>query len=169
MFRKNGNQYNITYLLRRLSLVCLVISIFRLLIGKLKLSKQFIGTKVEIDKDSNYEIFRDIAIKKFDFDYKSTIFIVSFKFSKLSFKANKLASIIPMLIIAGFPGFIKKIYSVNHKNGYWQGIYQWESIDYLEDYKNSFVFKLMNRRAIPKSINSVQYENRSIHSFILDE
>ena len=74
-----------------------------------------------------------------------------------------------MLIIAGFPGFIKKMYAVNHKNGYWQGMYQWESIDYLEDYKNSFVFKLMNRRAIPESINSVKYENRSIHSFIPDE
>jgi hypothetical protein len=154
---------------RRLSFVCLVLSIFRLLTGKLILSKQFIGRTVEMDKNSNYEIFRHITFKKFDFDYKSTVFIVSFKFSTLSHRANKLASIIPMLLIAGFPGFIKKIYAVNHKNGYWQGMYQFESIEYLEDYKNSFVFKLMNKRAIPETLNSIHYDTQSLYSIILRE
>lgn len=152
---------------RKLPLSCLVISIFRLLIGKLRLSNQFIGKTVEMDKNSNYEIFRHITNKQVDSDSKSTVFIVSFKFSKLSHKANKLTSIIPMLLITGFPGFVKKIYAVNHKNGYWQGMYQWESIENLEEYKKSFVFKAMNKRAIPGSVNSVQYENISLDSYIL--
>lgn len=154
---------------RRLSFVCLVISIFRLLIGKLILSKQFIGKTIEIEKDSKYEIFRHITIKRFDFDCKSTVFIVSFKFSNLSHRANRIVSIIPMLLIAGFPGFMKKIYAVNRENGYWQGMYQFESNQYLEDYKNSFVFKLMNKRAINESLHSVQYENHSLYYFIQDE
>lgn len=148
--------------LRKLPLSCLVISIFRLLSGELRLSDQFIGNIVEMDENSNYEIFRHITNKQVESDFKSTVFIVSFKFSKLSHKANKRASIIPMLLITGFPGFVKKIYAVNHKNGYWQGMYQWASVEDLEEYKKSFVFKVMNKRAVPGSINSVQYENKSL-------
>ena len=153
---------------RKLPLTCLVISIFRLLIGKLRLSKQFMGKTVKMDKNSNYQIFRHITNKEVDSDCKSTVFIVSFKFSKLSHKANKLTSIIPMLLITGFPGFVKKIYAVNRENGYWQGMYQWESSENLEEYKKSFVFKVMNKRAIPESINSVHYENISLDSFIME-
>ena len=71
-----------------------------------------------------------------------------------------------MLLITGFPGFVKKIYAVNKKNGYWQGMYQWESLEYLEEYKKSFVFKVMNKRAIPETIKSIQYENKSLDNFI---
>lgn len=145
----------------------MVISIFRLLIGKLRLSKQFLGKTIVMDKNSNYQIFRHIKNTEVDSDLKATVFIVSFKFSHLSHKANKLTSIIPMLLITGFPGFIEKIYAVNHENGYWQGMYQWESIENLEQYKNSFVFKVMKKRAIPESIKSIQYENKSLNSFIL--
>jgi hypothetical protein len=169
MVRKNINLYKMTSKFRKLPLTCLIISIFRLLIGKLRLSKQFIGKTVEMNKNSHYQIFRHITNTQVDSDYKSTVFIVSFKFSKLSHKANKLTSIIPMLLITGFPGFVKKIYAVNHKNGYWQGMYQWESIENLEEYKNSIVFKVMNKRAIPESINSVQYENRSLDSYIFQK
>ena len=121
-----------------------------------------------MDKNSSYEIFRHIKCKQFGSEFKSSVFIVSFKFSKLSYNANKLASIIPMLLITGFPGFVKKIYAVNHKNGYWQGMYQWKSTENLEEYKKSFVFKVMNKRAIPESIKSVQYENRSLDSNIME-
>ena len=154
---------------RKFPLTCLVISIFRLLTGKLRLSKQLMGKTVKMDENSQYQIFRHITNMRVDSDCKSTVFIVSFKFSKLSYKANKLTSIIPMLLIIGFPGFVKKIYAVNHKNGYWQGMYQWESLENLEEYKNSLVFKVMNKRAIPGSIKSVQYENRSLNSYIMQK
>jgi hypothetical protein len=124
---------------------------------------------IEMDDDSKFEIFRHITKKKFSFNSKYTMFIVSFKFSHLSHKANKLASIVPMLLITGFPGFVKKIYAVNHKNGYWQGMYQWESLENLEEYKTSFVFKVMNKRAIPESIKSIHYENKSLDTFIKEK
>jgi hypothetical protein len=154
---------------RKLPLTCLFVSIYKLIIGKLRLSNQFIDKIVVMDKNSNYQIFRHITNKQVNSDLKTTVFIVSFKFSHLSHKANKLTSIIPMLLITGFPGFVKKIYAVNHKNGYWQGMYQWESMESLEEYKNSFVFKVMNKRAIPESIKSVQYENKSLDSFIMEK
>ena len=84
----------------------------------------------------------------------------------LSHKANKLASIIPMLMIAGFPGFIAKIYAVNPENGYWQGMYQWKSVEYLEEYKKSLVFRIMNKRAIRGSVTMSEIKDQSLNDFI---
>jgi hypothetical protein len=151
---------------RRLPPVCLFVSVFRLITGKLRLSDLFKGEIIEMDDHSNFQVFRHITDRKVTFTSKFTVFIVSFKFSHLSHKANKLASIVPMLLISGFPGFVKKIYAVNHKNGYWQGMYQWESLESLEEYKKSFVFRVMNKRAIPKTIQAVQFENQSLDSFL---
>lgn len=153
---------------RKFPLTCLIVSICKLLIGKLKLSRGFIGRVVKMDDNLYFHIFRHIRTSKADSDLKSTVFIVSFKFSRLSHKANKLASIIPMLLITGFPGFLKKIYAVNPENGYWQGMYQWESVEKLEEYKKSFVFKMMNKRAIPESISLFQIENKSLDKYILE-
>ena len=85
--------------------VCLVISIGRLLIGKLKLSKQYLNDTVKMKDGQEFTIFRHITafpLKKQD---TSATYIVSFKFARLSHSANKIASIIPMLLITGFPGF----------------------------------------------------------------
>ncbi|KJF44138.1 hypothetical protein [Draconibacterium sediminis] len=124
---------------------------------------------IEMDDNSNFQIFRHATKKKVDFNTQFTVFIVSFKFLHLSHKANKLTSIVPMLLITGFPGFVKKIYAVNYKNGYWQGMYQWKSLENLEEYKRSFVFKMMNKRAIQESIKSIHYENKSLDTFIKEK
>jgi hypothetical protein len=47
-------------------------------------------------------------------------------------------------------------------------MYQWESLEHLEEYKKSFVFKVMNKRAIPETIKSIQYENKSLDNFIIE-
>ena len=151
---------------RKHPLTCLFVSVYSLITGRIRLSNLYMGQIIEMDDDSNFEIFRHITQKKANFNSKYTVFIVSFKFSHLSYKANKLTSIVPMLLITGFPGFVKKIYAVDPKNGYWQGMYQWESMESLEEYKTSFVFRMMNKRAIQESINSVQYENKSLDAFM---
>jgi hypothetical protein len=56
---------------------------------------------------------------------------------------------------------------VNKNNGYWQGMYQWESLQDLEAYKKSFVYKMMNKRAIPESIQSRILLNNSLDKYIL--
>ena len=152
--------------IRKSPLVCLIISLVRLVIGKLRLSDLYLTKTILMKDNSRYKIFRHISIKDSQNDAASTLFIVSFKFAHLSHKANKKASIIPMLLITGFPGFVKKIYAVNPENGYWQGMYQWRSSKNLEEYKKSFVFRIMNKRAIQGSINSFEIENENLLSFI---
>ncbi|WP_167619485.1 hypothetical protein [Maribellus sediminis] len=149
--------------------LCLFISIGRLLAGKLKLSKQYLKDTVKMEDGQEFIIFRhitDYPVKNIE---QAVTFIVRFKFARLSHNANRFASIIPMLLITGFPGFQTKMYAVNKNNGYWQGMYQWESMENLEEYKNSFVFKVMNKRANPESIKSTHYENKSLYTFIKEK
>jgi len=146
--------------------VCLGISLFKLLFGKLRISGKYKGSSVKMDDKQVFQIFRHISIYPSRVDDSMIVFIVQFKFARLSHKANKLASIIPMLLITGFPGFVTKMYAVNHESGYWQGMYQWKSKEHLEDYKKSFVFKMMNKRAIKESVSSIDFANQSLIKFI---
>ena len=152
--------------IRRTPVVCLIISVVQLLTGRLKFAKNYLNNPIKMDNEKNFVIFRHITTHPLNHFVGECVFIISFKFMSLSHKVNKLTSIIPMLMIAGSPGFIAKIYAVNKCNGYWQGMYQWKSADYLEDYKKSFVFKIMNKRAIPDSITSVEIMNQSLTDFI---
>lgn len=137
--------------------VCLWISLVRLIFGRLRLSRSFAGHIIRMEDGEQYSVFRHIH--RFpEKDVAAPItFIVRFKFSRFSHNTNRVISIIPMLLITGFPGFHTKIYGVNLKNGYWQGMYQWESEQALEDYKQSFVYRMMNMRAIDDSISSKKF------------
>ena len=119
-----------------------------------------------MEDNQKYTIFRHVKVYPPRKSEVTIVFIVRFKFARLSHKANTIASIIPMLLISGFPGFNTKIYAVNKDNGYWQGMYQWESKQVLEDYKKSFVFRMMNKRAIKESLFSIEYENQYLSDFI---
>lgn len=146
--------------------MCLFISIGRLLTGKLKVSKRYLGDTVKMDDGQEFTIFRHITKDPVDADEQAVIFIVRFRFARLSHNANRIASIIPMLMITGFPGFQTKMYAVNKENGHWQGMYQWKTKKHLEDYLRSFVYRLMNKRAIQETISSREYSNRLLIDYI---
>ena len=134
--------------------VCLSIAMLELLNGRLGISREFVGRRIVNDDGQVFTIFRHIKKRKASITEHRTVFVVRFKFARLSFKANKLASMIPMLLIAGYPGFVQKVYSVNRENGYWQGMYEWESARHLEAYWLSFVYRMMNKRALKGSVQS---------------
>jgi hypothetical protein len=162
----NENLKTLKDMFRRLPPVCLSIAIARLLTGKLRLSRQYVGTQILTENDKVFRIFRNIRIRQEETNDGNIVFVVQFKFARLSHRANKLASFIPMLIIAGHPGFIQKIYAADHDSGRWQGMYQWKSREYLEQYKRSFVYRMMNKRAVKSSIMSFDLENTRLIDYI---
>ena len=140
--------------IRKIPPVCLFIAFALLLTGRLRVSNKYVGAAVRNEKGQVFKVFRNIKINKNRQSPGNCVFIVSFKFARLSHRANKVASIIPMLIIAGFPGFVQKLYAVNKANGYWQGMYEWRSLNHLETYKHSFVYRMMNKRARKGTVES---------------
>jgi hypothetical protein len=154
--------------MRKIPPICLIISLMRLLIRDLRLPKHHAGKTLGMENGEEYTVFRHITRHPAHHYGSGCVFVVRFRFARLSHKANKLASIIPMLIISGYPGFVSKIYAVNLKNGYWQGMYQWESLKRLAEYKNSLVFRIMNKRALPDTIESFVIRDNSIEEYIGD-
>ena len=152
--------------LRQIPLACFLISVSRILAGKLKYAKDFTGRSVTMDDGTTFTIFREIKRFPINSQDSECVFIVRFKFKHLSHNANKIASKIPMLLIAGQPGFVAKCYAVNHQNGFWQGMYQWESVKDLEDYQKSFVYRMMNNRAVPETIQSEVFPNQKLDEFV---
>lgn len=146
--------------------VCLSIAIVELLTGKLRMSQEFVGRETVTDDGQVFTVFRQIKKRKAEFFEERITFIVTFKFARLSHRANKLASIIPMLVIAGTPGFVQKLYAVNKENGFWQGMYEWRSADHLEAYQKSFVYRMMNKRALKGTVQPLTIPNCAITDLI---
>ena len=155
--------------LRNLPPVCLVYSLFNIVTGRLGYSKQFVGSVLTNKDNEQFTIFRHIRKKSLNKSGSGVVFIVSFKFSSLSHKVNRIISKLPMLLIAGFPGFQKKMYAVNVKNGYWQGMYQWRSQSDLEAYQKSLVFRMMNKRAVKGSVTTDTFVNINLDNFIQEQ
>jgi hypothetical protein len=145
---------------------CLWISIVRLMFARLKFSKTHTWQTLIMDDGEEYTVFRHIRMHPEKELVLPITFIVRFKFARLSYRANRIASIIPMLLITGYPGFQIKMYCVNRENGYWQGMYQWESERALDDYKRSFVFRVMNRRAIQGTVTTWDIPDQRLLDFI---
>jgi hypothetical protein len=137
-----------------------------MLTGKLKYSSINLNKSVQTEDGSEFIVFRQISRYPKLASKHSCVFIVRFKFKHLSHKANRIASKIPMLLIAGHPGFVSKCYAVNHKNGYWQGMYEWKSLQDLEAYKESFVFRVMNRRAVSNSVQFKTMINQNLTQYL---
>jgi len=141
--------------IRRVAPICLIVAVCQLVRGKLQFSREYLGKTIVMHDGQQFTVFRhmNLRIKNIDFDDSPTIFVVRFKFAKLSYKINRILSCIPIPFIAGSPGFRDKIWMVNEKNGYWQGIYQWDTVRCAEDYKDSFVLSMMTKRAIPETVS----------------
>ena len=148
--------------------VCLGISIARLITGRLRLSRTLKVQTLKMHDGQEYTVFRQIRLTSEMKEASPITFIVRFKFTRLSHKANKIASLIPMLLITGYPGFNIKIYGVNRASGFWQGLYQWSNPNALEDYKQSFVYRMMNKRAIKSTISALELENQALMDYIED-
>ena len=144
----------------------MLLSLVKLLFGRLKYFQEFVGTTVKMENGQEYQIFRHIKSIHQNNNYEGSVFIVSFKFAGLSYKANKFVSQFPMLLITGFPGFQTKMYAVNRESGYWLGMYQWESTRTLEEYKKSFVLKVMNWRAIDSSVKYREFDKHLLEDYI---
>jgi hypothetical protein len=152
--------------LRKIPPVCLVISLARLVSGRLIVSHSYRERPVVNARGGTFIIFRHIRVNPLEQETGNCVFVVSFKFARLSFRANKLASVVPMLMITGFPGFMQKMYAMDPDTGFWQGMYQWRSGEHLEAYQKSFVFRMMKRRAINGTVNELTLLNQQLTDYL---
>ena len=122
---------------------------------KLHFTKDRNGEIVTSSEGKEYVIFRGVTVdpKNNQQENSNAILKIQFNFKSGSAKTNKRLSVIPIPFIAGSPGFRSKYWMIHEPSGGFQGIYDWDSVEDIENYKKSFAIKLMSRRAVPETIN----------------
>lgn len=152
--------------IRKIPPACLGIALAKLLTGSLRMSKEYLGDEVKKEDGNVFRVFRNIKNHKQVSSPDACVFVVRFRFARLSHNANRVASLIPMLMIAGFPGFIQKLYAVNQENGHWQGMYEWKSSKHLEAYRLSFVYRMMKKRSLQGTLQSQTISKYHLSDFM---
>jgi len=152
---------------RRLPPVCIIVAIGSLLIGRIRFPRNHLGKTIEMEDGQRFTAFRHVTKLRRGVE-NPAVLVVRFTFAKYSQKANRRLSLIPIPLIVGFLGFRDKIWMVNEENGYWQGVYQWDSVQSVEEYKRSFVLGIMNRRASPKTVTSQVVLNTHLQDYMND-
>jgi len=141
-------------------------AIYYLLTAKLKFPSNYNNKVVRAEDGKEFTIFRHMCLKPRSRATEGSIFIVRFKFKKFSHSTNLRLSRIPILLIAGFPGFRDKLWMIDWETDCWQGIYQWENVEAIENYKKSFVLGMMNKRAIDNSISYNIIKDKNIDDYL---
>ena len=148
------------------ALSSIIRAIYYLIISKLQFPSSHTNKILRTDDGKEFKIFRHMHLKSSSQSEAGSIFIVRFKFKKFSHKTNTRLSKIPVLLIAGFPGLRDKLWMIDWKTDYWQGLYQWESVNAIKNYKKSFVLGMMNKRAINKSISYEIIKDKNLDDYL---
>ena len=126
--------------------------------------KEYKSQILTMEDGKKFHVIRDVRVDiKQNPEKTFAVFIVRFKFSGLPLAVNKRMSIFPTPFLLANPGFLEKIWTVS-EDGYFQGIYQWDSKASAESYPHSFIFKMMTKRS---KAGTLSYE--SIPDTILSE
>lgn len=152
--------------IRKMPIICLLNGWIHLLSHKVKFSKELIGKTINMPDGHTYTVFRHMYKSNSDTKANGSILMINFKFRKFSYRVNKILSLIPIPLIAGFPGFYDKVWMYDPISGFWYGLYQWENDSTIEDYQKSFVLRVMNSRADKKSITMKQISKCSLQEFL---
>ena len=153
-----------------LLIFCLIIArttIGNLLRGYVHFPKEYVGDVLTMEDGKMFTVFRRLKVDgKGDNPDDLAVFKVRFKFKNLSTGANKRLSIIPAPFLMGMTGFREKNWTINENTNDFQGIYQWTSREMAERYPDTFIFKLMTKRAAPGTVSYEIIPNTDLSEYL---
>jgi hypothetical protein len=153
-----------------LLIFCLIIArttIGNLLRGYVHFPKEYVGEVLTMEDGKMFTVFRRLKVDGKGYNPDDlAVFKVRFKFKNLSTGANKRLSIIPAPFLMGMKGFQEKIWTINKSTNDFQGIYQWSSKEAAMRYPDTFIFKLMTKRAAPGTISYEIMPNTDLVEYI---
>ncbi len=124
----------------------------RLLSKRIHFSKEYKGKILTMEDGQKFEVIRNLIVDpKQDIEKSCAVFKVRFKFFRLPLAVNKCISAFPTPFLMAKPGFRQKIWTLT-EDGYFQGIYQWSTEEFAASYPDSFIFKLMTKRAVEGTV-----------------
>ena len=154
--------------LRRLPPVCVLVAALQGLRGRLGFQHRHVGRVLVTEDGQRLRVFRHLARREGSEQAGSSpaVFVARFRFRRFSQRLNRLLSLIPVPLIAGYPGFRHKLWMADEATGTWQGVYEWESPEAVKVYRSSLVLALMNRRADATSISYTMLQDTRLDDFV---
>ena len=134
-----------------------------LIIGRISFPRDRNGEEILMSDGQKFTIFRQVKIKprKKQTAHPEVLFKVRFIVENMSMKQNIRFSRIPIPFFIGLSGFRSKLWTFNEETGFFQGIYEWDTIKHAKKYSNSFAMKFMTRRAKLGTVSSSILLNKS--------
>ena len=149
---------------------CLIIArttIGNVLRGSVHFPEEYVGDVLTMEDGQKFTVFRRLKVDgQGDNHDNQAVFKVRFKFKNLSTGANKRLSIIPVPFLMGMTGFREKYWTINEKTNDFQGIYQWSTKETAERYPDTFIFKLMTKRAAPGTVSYEILPNTDLSEYL---
>ncbi|WP_414469712.1 hypothetical protein [Methanobacterium sp. ACI-7] len=126
--------------------------------------KEKIGKNIIMEDGQEFTIFREAVIDKKS--HSPAVFKVRFLLSGMTPENNIRFSWLPVPFFIGLPGFEAKVWTLNYKNNYFQGIYQWKNEEYAKKYSKSFAYRFMGRRAVPGTVSFKIIPNITLEKYL---
>jgi len=122
--------------------------------GKIQFKRDEINKTVQMLDGHRFTIFRHVTKKtKNQKGQKPAVLCLRFHIKGMSPERNIKFSLLTMFFILGLPGLREKYWMINRRNGDFQGLYEWSSVDTANQYINSFAMNFINKRSIPGSVS----------------
>ncbi len=133
--------------------VAVAVAVGRLLSGRIRFPKDRVGKLLTMEDGEAHFVFSDVrfASSRSLPAESMTVLRVHSKFDRYPHAINRRLFLIPIPIITGMPGFRRKIWTFCEKSGYYQGIYQFESMELAEGYRRSLLMRVLEKRSVPGS------------------
>jgi hypothetical protein len=135
---------------------------------RLRFSREYLGKTFLLGESRRFTAFRHVILDPgpADTGRPPAVLVVRFKFARGSRRANRIASLFPVPLIVGFPGFREKVWLIDERAGDWQGAYEWESGSRAWEYAQSFVLGMMIRRAVKDSVSFAVMPKTSLSHYL---
>ncbi len=122
--------------------------------GRVHFPKTLVGQIATRRDGKQFTVFRQavVAPGPAPAGEKAAVLCFRFRFASGTPGFNKRASLIPMPLIVGYPGFRTKIWCLEEESGGFIGVYEFARVEDAEGYANSLAIKLMKKRAAPGTV-----------------
>jgi hypothetical protein len=139
--------------LKTLPPVAAMSGLIRTLAGRVHFNRDRVGDELVMENGERHRVFREVRVDPHRMAPPESVVTLTlrFQFARFSQAANQRLSLLPIPVIIGMPGFLKKTWTWCDETGYSQGIYLFASAGQAEAYRRSPVIRVLKKRTVKGS------------------
>lgn len=135
--------------------VAAMAGLWRMLTGRVHFNRQRLGETIVMGNGERHRVFREARVDQSPMVEPESVvtLILRFQFARFSPAINRLLSLLPIPVILGMPGFLRKTWTFCDQTGFSQGIYLFGSAMQAEAYRQSPVIGILKKRTVEGSFS----------------